>query len=166
MTERPSRLLALCSVALAGCSILGADFDKGIALQEIPLGKTSRLERQVALADGRADLVVAVRDGRCKPVDGSTTLDVTMAGADGSITRSMKMGDLTWSYAEGSCDAYGYQYDASVGLSQKFNVRGGSYHLTTQLHPGNPAESRTGTLWIIYGGRAPTTRMFSSTPAR
>lgn len=166
MTTQLSKWVALvCSGVLAGC-ILGADFDKGLALGELPLGKASKFERQVDLAAGSADLVIAVRDGRCKPVDKGTTIDTTLTGAGGSIERSMNIGELTWAYAEGSCDAYGYLYDPSVGLSKKFDVRGGKYQLVTRVRPGSSDESRIGTLWIIYGGRAPTTRMFPAPPTR
>jgi|RhiMethySRZTD1v2_1073278.scaffolds.fasta_scaffold222185_3 hypothetical protein len=166
MAQLSKALVSVCLAGLTGCSIFGANFDKGQALLELSFGKASRLERDVALAEGRADLVIAVRDGKCRPVENETTLDVTLTGMDVSINRSMRMGELTWAYAEGSCDAYGYLYDASVGLSRKFDVRSGTYRLITQVHSGNAAESRTGTLWIIYGGRAPTTRMFSSPPAK
>jgi hypothetical protein len=155
-----SRWLRLAfPVVLSGC-ILGADFDKGLALAELPLGHASKFERQVDLTEGSADLVIAVRDGRCRPVDRGTTLDVTMRGMGVSIETSMNIGELTWAYAEGSCDAYGYSYDPSAGLSKKFDFRHGEYELVTRVRPGSSEELRVGTLWIIYGGRAPTTRMF------
>jgi hypothetical protein len=149
----------MCSAVLTGC-ILGTDFDKGLALAELPLGKASTVEREVNLAEGSADLVIAVRDGRCRPVDKVTTLDVTITGPGGSIERSMNIGELTWAYAEGSCDSYGYLYDPSVGLSKKIDVRSGKYRLVARVRPGGADELRIGTLWVIYGGRVPTTRMF------
>jgi hypothetical protein len=153
------------SVVLAAC-VLGADFDKGRAIAELPLGAASSVERKVALAEGTADLVIAVRDGRCRPVDKRTTVDVTMTGMGLSIERSMTIGELTWAYAEGSCDAYGYMYDSSAGLSKKVSVGRGDYQFVIRTRPGSSDESRMATLWIIYGGRAPTTRMFAPQPPR
>jgi hypothetical protein len=161
MIEYLSRkwLRLACPIALSGC-VVGADFDKGVSLAELPLGQASKFERQVSLAEGSADLVIAVGDGICRPVDQGTTVDITMTGMGMSIERSMKMGELAWAYAKESCDAYGYLYDPSAGLSKKFDVRPGRYQLVTRVRPAGSEESRVGTLWIIYGGRAPTTRMF------
>jgi hypothetical protein len=158
-------VVGACSVVLAAC-VLGADFNKGRAIAELPLGAESTVERKVDLAEGSADLVIAVRDGRCHAVDKRTTVDVTMTGMGMSIKRSMRLGELTWAYAEGSCDAYGYMYDSVVGLSKKLRVSSGDYQFVIRTRPGPSEESRIGTLWIIYGGRAPTTRMFPPQPAR
>ena len=35
---------------------------------------------------------------------------------------AMRMSQLTWSYAEGSCDAYGYLYDVSAGTSPTVEI--------------------------------------------
>jgi hypothetical protein len=152
--------------ALAGCSILGADFDKGQLLVDVSLGKSSNYEREIALADGHADLVIAVRDGKCKPVDARSIVDVALRGPSQSIERTMRMGELTWSYAQGSCDAYGYLYDSAKGLSEKFDLGSGKYRVDVRVLSASPEETRVGSLWIIYSGRAPTGRMFPKTPAR
>jgi hypothetical protein len=144
-------------VVLSACA--SRDLDKGTRIAELSFAESSTQTNLVQLADGVADLVVAVPNGHCRPVNEETTVDVAISGPSLPIQQSMKMGELTWAYAEGSCDAYGYVYEAATRLSKKFDVTRGKHNVRVQLMLGMP-EQRTATLWIIYGGRAPTTRMF------
>lgn len=148
----------MCIVVL-GC--VGTDFDKGTPIAELSLVQASTHTGEVHLAEGTADIVVAVRDGKCHPVNAETRISVAITGQGSVIESSMKLGDLTWAYAEGSCDAYGYAYDAATRLSKKFKLKRGDYKIDVEVRPGSP-EQRTAMIWIIYGGRAPTTKMFPS----
>ena len=105
----------LLTLALTGCAT--NDFDKGLLVAQIALDGPSDLERSVNLESGTADLVVAVRDGKCKPVNEGTTAEVAIAGLGTTTELSLRMGALTWAHADRSCDAYGYLYDVGTGLT-------------------------------------------------
>lgn len=155
--------MLMFALALTGCA--ASDFGKGLPLGEIALGAPSDFERYVDVEAGSADLVIAVRDGKCKPVDEGTTVDVSIVGMGTTVELSLKMGALSWAYADKSCDAYGYIYDVGTGLSKKLNLKAGQYRVRARVSSFSKTESRAGSLWIVYGGRAPTTRMFPDAPS-
>jgi hypothetical protein len=144
-------------VLILGCA--GVDLDKGTRIAEVPMAEVSMRTVQVRLPEGNADIVLAVRDGKCNPVNPATTIEVTISGPGVSDKRVMKASDLSWAFAEGSCDAYGYVYDTAARLSKKIALADGDYRVVVNVHPGAP-DPRTAAIWAIYGGRAPTTRMF------
>jgi hypothetical protein len=134
--------------------------DKGRPIAELSFAQSSTQATQIDLAEGSAEIVIAIREGKCRPVNEHTIVEIALTGHGISINRSMRMGDLTWAYAQGSCDAYGYLYDSSAGLSKNFDVKSDSYKVVVRVRPGSP-EQRMASLWMIYGGRPPTTRMFA-----
>jgi hypothetical protein len=144
-------------VFIFGCA--GVDLDKGTRLAEVRLAEVSTRTVQVRLPEGNADIVLAVRDGKCTPVNPATSVDVAISGPGVSDKWVMKAADLSWAFAEGSCDAYGYIYDTATRLSKKIALADGDYRVVVNVHPGAP-DPRTAAIWAIYGGRAPTTRMF------
>ena len=73
----------------------------------------------------------------------------------------MRISQLTWSYAEGSCDAYGYLYDESTGNARKFEIATDATEASVEIEVQAGGPSRPATVWLIYGGRAPTSRLFS-----
>jgi hypothetical protein len=150
-------LTSLVTAAVLGCA--SADFDKGRLIADLSFAQDSALTTQVDLAGGIVEIVVAVPDGKCKPVNPDSVIKIAITGPDISADRFMKMGDLTWAYAQGSCDAYGYLYDVSKGISKPFAIEGGVYEVAIRVRPGSP-EDRVVSVWTIFGGRAPTTRMF------
>ena len=144
---------------LMGCA--SVDLDKGREIAKLSLGESSAHSIQVDLPEGSAEVVIAVADGKCNPVNEDTTVDIALRSNGLSINRTMRMGDLTWAYAVESCDAYGYLYDASRGVSKPFEVRSASYEAVIRVRPGIP-EQRMASVWMIYGGRAPLIRMFAA----
>ena len=142
---------------LLGCA--SVDLDKGRPIAEVSFAQSSAHTTQVDLAEGSAEIVIAVRGGKCNPVSQETIVDVSLKGHGLSIDRSMRMGDMTWAYADGSCDAYGYLYDSSKGVSRPFDIKRATYEVVVRVRPASP-EQRMVSVWTIYGGRAPTTKMF------
>lgn len=147
-----------CALGVSGCA--ATDLRKGVPLGDIALGGPTSFERVIDLEAGTADLAIAVRDGKCKPIREGTTIDVTIVGMGTRVEQSLMMGALSWAHADKSCDAYGYLYDVRSGLSEKFELKAGQYRVRAQVRSFDEAEQRSGALWVIYGGRAPTTRMF------
>ena len=142
-------------------SCASVDLDKGREIANLSLDESATLNGQIDLPEGTAEIVIAVADGKCHPVNQDTTVDIALRSDRVSINRTLRMGDLTWSYAEGSCDAYGYLYDVTKGVSRPVDVSSARYETVIRMRPAI-REQRMVSVWMIYGGRAPLSRMFAA----
>lgn len=160
--------LAVALLQLSGCA-LASDFDKATLVGEIGLVRAATLHREVILPSGPARLMIAVRNYRCAPVD--ATIRVRVVGAQGIVlSKQILLSQLTWSYGRDSCDAIGYleppntndevakKGDGSLVL--KVGRKGVTYTFDAMTTDSTLAKERSAALWLIYGDRVPTARIF------
>lgn len=153
--------IVLAFVAVGGCTLMPSDFDKATEVARFSLGHQGSVHRVIALPAGQAELVVAVPNYHCKPAASDDSVRVRVTGENVTpVDVTMTLGDLTWGYAVNSCDAYGYLYDRSAGLSRKFQVPDGAKAVSVDVDVSSKGELRPASVWLIYGGRVPTNRVF------
>lgn len=150
---------------LTGCTwLLSRDFDKATLLADITIQSTTHVAQRVLdLPQGDAEVIVAVPNQHCRPVDPRTTVRVRLEGERfKAVDLAMKFGELTWSHGMNSCHAYGYLYDSTAGLGRKLVIPAGSGQIRALVTTSgvDAGESREGSVWLAYGGRVPTTRVF------
>jgi hypothetical protein len=158
-------IVLLLAFALCGCGlVMSREFDKATLLTQFSIqGAGHAAQNVIDLPSGTAEIILAVPNHHCSPVDLRTTVRVRLEG-DGfqSIDLAMRLGDLTWSHGMNSCHAYGYLYDSTTGLGRKLAIpdraKGVRVSVTTSGSDAN--QTRTGSVWMVYGGRVPTARLF------
>jgi len=150
---------------LCGCAgLLGADFDRATRLVSVRLGADSHITSDMALPAGAVELVVAVPNQHCHAISPDTVIKVKMTGHMRTIETAIKASTLTWSFGQGSCHAYGYIYDSAVGLGKTLEIPRDVGNVRIEVETSSvPRDSdRILSLWVIYGGRVPTGRLFGS----
>lgn len=155
----------LIGLLLSGCTwLMSQDFDKATLLAEITIRSTADVAQRVLdLPKGNAEVIVAVPNQRCRPADPKTTVRVRLEGEGfDAVDLAVKFGELTWSHGMNSCHAYGYLYDSTVGLGRKLVIPEGAKRIRASVTTSgvDGSESRGGSVWLAYGGRVPTTRLF------
>lgn len=164
MKLRPLCVLVMFTALGFGCaSILQSDFEKATLLSSVDLGLPSQSSRLLKLPPGSAQVVIAIPGAHCQKPDMGASVNVRFkANKHLDATVAMKLSQLTWSYAEGSCDAYGYLYDVSAGTSPTVEIAADTNEASVdiEVHANGPA--RLANVWLIYGGRAPTSRLFGA----
>ena len=158
--------LVLIALLLTGCTwLMAQDFDKATRLAEITIRSTTQVAQTVLdLPQGDAEVIVAVPNQHCRPADPRTTVRVRLEGEGfKAIDLAMKFGELTWSHGMNSCHAYGYLYDSAAGLGRKLLIPAGARHVRASVTTSgvDASDSRRGSVWLAYGGRVPTNRVFA-----
>lgn len=157
--------LVLIALLLTGCTwLMAQDFDKATRLAEIRIQSTIHVAQTVLdLPQGDAEVIVAVPNQHCRPVDPRTTVRVRLEGEGfKAIDLAMKFGELTWSHGMSSCHAYGYLYDSQSGIGRKLQIpsEARQIHVSVTTSGVDARESRGGSVWLAYSGRVPTNRVF------
>jgi hypothetical protein len=161
-------LLGTTLLNASGCA-LASDFDKATLVGEIGLEKSASLRRELMVPKGRARLMIAIRNFHCAPME--ATIRVTVVGSEGNIlSKQVSLSQLTWSYGKDSCDAIGYlessdSHDegaAKGGEEMRLQVNRGRapYTFDVTTMDSNSTSERRAALWLIYGDRVPTARIF------
>jgi hypothetical protein len=149
--------------------VLASDFDKATLVGEIELEKSAVLRRDLMLPTGRARLMIAIRNIQCAPME--ATIRVTVVGSEGSIlSKQLSLSQLTWSYGKDSCDAIGYLESADSRddgaakgegeMRLQVGRRRATYTFDVTTLDSNSTNDRRAALWLIYGDRVPTARIF------
>jgi hypothetical protein len=103
------KALGASTIVLSGCfGVLEQDFDKATLVGELRLGSPEVFTRTLTLPSGAARLILAVPDYRCAPIDESPIAVVARGSKGIEFSEHVHLSQLTWSYGENSCDAYGY----------------------------------------------------------
>ena len=148
---------------LCACSVLPEDdFEKATFLGEIELGGPAGLQTTKELPPGKARLILAVRDFRCRPLPRDEVVEIRVRSINSELLMErLTLSQLTWSYGETSCHAFGYSSGmAAPRLEVEIPLSGLEVHIdVTSALPPN-ANVRRGTLWFVYGGRVPTYAVF------
>lgn len=147
-------------LGLGACtSLLEKDFEKATLVSEVQLGNPNTYTRTFVPPAGTARLILAVPNYRCAaPPDGPLSISVRVAGKT-VLSERRQLSDLTWSYGEGSCDAYGYiPGDAGrVDLRDRTPV---TFEFDVSQIKGQKQEQIIAAAWLIYGDRVPAARIF------
>lgn len=157
-------LLRIALVSIGGCSLLpSSDFEKATRVADFAI-QAGKFSSEVRLPEGEARLVWAVPNVLCTPLSPATSIAIRIE-REGTLVfgQVLKGGDLTWAHGQKSCHGYGYMYDESTGTSGlKLPVPrgGGTYRIELEIASDLSPVARNSSLWFIYGGRAPTIRMF------
>src|SRR5262249_24197887 len=160
----------LSTVCLA---LLERDFDKLTRVGEFRLGSAEIFRQTVNLPSGSAQLILAIPNYRCAAV-GEDPVTFTVRSDKGvEFSERVLISQLTWSYAQDSCDALGY-LRAEAGRNQSMPGRG---TMTLEItHDQTPitvevdtrelktSTPRNASVWFIYGGRAPLDKIFGPLP--
>jgi hypothetical protein len=163
-------LLIVALLDASGC-VLANDFDKATLIGTIELGNAARLQRELMVPSGRARLMIAIRNYRCAPME--ATIRVSVAGPEGNvISQQVSLSQLTWSYGRDSCEATGYlessdSHDkaaAKDGGEMRLQVghRRATYGFDVTTIDSDSTNERQAALWLIYGDRVPTARIFGA----
>ena len=161
-------LLVTALLNASGC-VLASDFDKATLVGEIELEKSAILRRELTVPTGRARLMIAVRNFQCAPME--ATIRVTVVGSEGNIlSKQVSLSQLTWSYGKDSCDAIGYlesadSHDEGAAKDEgemrlQVGRRKATYTFDVMTMDSNSTNERRAALWLIYGDRVPTARIF------
>jgi len=155
--------LLIAGLASSCTLLMSSDFDKAIRLAEINIGVLGKVNQILDIPAGDAMIVIAVPNYRCSSIDATAKIRVLIEGHGVILVdTTMTLSQLTWSHGVDSCHAYGYSYDKAAGLTQKVDIPKGSRQMNISIETissGNTG-TRTGAVWLVYGGRAPTARMF------
>jgi hypothetical protein len=163
-------MLATSLLASSGCA-LASDFDKATPIGVIDLEKDASLRRELTVPAGRGRLMIAVANYRCAPFE--ATIQIGILGAEGAVlSRRVSLSQLTWSYGRDSCDAIGYleQPDSKGSRSAtddaemrlRFGAGKSRYTIEAMTIDSNSTNKRSAELWLIYGDRVPTARIFGT----
>jgi hypothetical protein len=150
------------SLGVVGCtSLLERDFEKAMLISDVELGNPRIYTRTLAAQGGIARLILAVPNHRCSPpADGPVSFAVRV---DNTIVLSerRRLSELTWSHGEGSCDALGYV----AGNAGRIDLKDGHPLVTFEIDVGNVqgGSMRRASVWLIYGDRIPTAKIFGAT---
>jgi len=161
------RVIVLAGVAIcvAGCSVLGGDFEKAKFVGWLRLRDGASSSSTVSLPSGKARLIIAVPGYRCAAPKPDASIAITIAGdAVQGFAESIRLEDLTWSFAINSCDAFGYAVDAPDNrrLVVKVLGDGSTARITARIGPVTGTPTQEVLLWLIYGDRIPTSRIYES----
>jgi hypothetical protein len=145
---------------LASCGHIGTDFDKATYVGRVDLSDSRPHSFRVDLAEGDASLIVAVPGYNCADIKPDAVLEVSIAGeAVSAASARIALHELTWSYANRSCDAFGYVRDKR--LTATIPRKGATVRLTFAIDAArHVASSEQILLWYVYGDRVPTSRVF------
>lgn len=158
------------AMSLSGClNLLAQDFDKATMVGDLRLGSSEKFERTVALPSGNARLILAVPNYRCAPIDDATIVVIARGPKGIEFSERLLLSQLTWSYGENSCDAYGY-LEAGSGKSQsaprssemRLEIKHDQEPVTVDVDTNQVRTSsgRSASVWFIYGDRVPSRKIF------
>lgn len=163
-------LVVSSALLSTGCfGLLERDFNKLTLVGELRLGDLEVFRRTVNLPSGNAQLILAVPNYRCSAI-GDYPISFTVRSEKGvEFSERVLISQLTWSYAENSCDAFGY---LRPGAAPNQSIPGHgtmTLEITRDQSPVTvevdasemkTSSSRSASIWFIYGGRAPLGRIF------
>ena len=145
---------------LLSCGHLGDDFEKASYLGRAELRDSGTREFVANLVEGEASLIIAIPGYNCSEVKPDATLDISVqTGAAQPASLTIALHDMTWSYANRSCNAFGYVRDERLAVAVPRN--GGAIKLTLVIRRAKETNmSHQMLLWFVYGDRVPTRRIF------
>jgi hypothetical protein len=156
--------LLFAASTLSSCmQMMQKDFDKATCVGTFSLADQHFRQTIVAPA-GDANVMLAFPGRQCsKPQDRTLTIEVNDANGL-EFRKNVRLSQLTWATAQGSCDAYGYLEEGSpkgpIGMTIHVPNDHFPMTVTIDLGPaGVPDHVEVG-VWLIYGERAPTTKIF------
>ena len=136
---------------------------------ELRLGSYEKFERTVALPAGNARLILAVPNHRCAPIDDAPIVVIARGPRGIEFSERLLLSQLTWSYGENSCDAFGY-LEAGSGKTpsapgtgeMRLEIKRDQEPVTVDVDTSQVRTSsgRSASVWFIYGDRAPSRKIF------
>ena len=163
------KYLVASTLLLVGCArLLHQDFDKATFVGELQLGSTENFRRAVQLPAGNARLIVAIHDYRCAPID-DAIIDISAHGKNVTgFSERVSLSQLTWSYGEGSCHAYGYltgnnqNSEKSTSAEMRMQITRNKTQVIVDVDMSQIKTSsfRVASIWFIYGDRVPARKIF------
>lgn len=166
----PAVLMIPVIMGLSGClQLLGQDFDKATMVGDLRLGSPEKFKRTVALPSGNARLILAVPNYRCAPIDDAPIV-VSARGPTGiEFSERLLLSQLTWSYGENSCDAFGFlevkggKSPSAPGSGEmRLDIKHDQEPVTIEVDASQvrTSSARSASVWLIYGDRVPSRKMF------
>lgn len=144
-----------------GCaSLLEKDFQKATPISEVQLGNPKPYSRTLVPPTGEARLILVVPNYRCAPpVDGAVSLSAR-TNERPIMSERKRLSELTWSYGEGSCEAYGY----IAGSAGRIDLKDVQVPVTFDIDVSQVKAGTTSgaSVWLIYGDRVPAARIFGA----
>jgi len=143
---------------LVGCmALLEQDFRKATLISEIELGSSRTYTQTLTPPLGSASLIIAVPNYRCAALeDGLISFTVRKDGRP-VLSERKRLSEFTWSYGEGSCDAYGY-----IRGNKSLDINDDKVSLTFEIDISQVRSTprRGASVWLVYGDRVPTATIF------
>ena len=145
---------------LFACTNLREDFDKASYLGRAELRESEPQVFSARLAEGNASMIIAIPGYNCLNVKPDATLDVSVRVGDAPpVSATTPLHALTCSFANRSCDAFGYAHDALQGVA----IPKGDTQVTLTVGIRQVKQSSLSNqvlFWFVFGDRVPTRRIF------
>jgi hypothetical protein len=139
-------------LGLTGCvALLEQDLRKATLVTEIEFGSSKTYTRTLTPPAGSANLIIAVPNYRCAAVEDGPIYFAVRVDAKVILNERKRLSELTWSYGEGSCDAYGYVRGNNISIKE------GEVPVTFEIDVSQVKSTpqRAASVWLVYGGRVP-----------